>query len=98
MQSFFDRRKFVAGLLLSPACPDLMWAQRPNGKLKIAAVELLQLKGHRETESGINGQHQVNPLDVYEELRPPVYADKAPVHRTVPMTQIYLRIRTDAGL
>src|SRR5579863_349674 len=92
-----DRRKFVAGLLLAPGCREI-WAERPNGKLKIAAVELLQLKGHRETETGINGQHQVNPLDVYDELRPPVYKDQNPMRKTVAMTQIYLRIRTDAGL
>jgi L-rhamnonate dehydratase len=93
-----DRRKFAAGLLLAPACRQALWAERPDGKLKIAAVELLQLKGHRETESGVNGQPQVNPLDVYEEFRRPVYQDKNPARKTVTMTQIYLRIRTDAGL
>jgi hypothetical protein len=65
----------LAGLLA--ATP--LWAERPSGKLKIAAVELLQLSGHRETESGINGQHQVNPLDVYDEYRPKVYQDQTPV-------------------
>ena len=89
-----NRRRFVAGLAIAPFC----FADRPKGKLKIAAVELLQLKGHRETESGINGQYQVNPLYVYDELRPPVYHDKEPVKKTVGMTEIYLRIRTDAGL
>jgi L-alanine-DL-glutamate epimerase-like enolase superfamily enzyme len=94
----FGRRKFVAGLLLAPAYRGVMWGERPKGKLKIAAVELLQLKGHRESQTGINSQHQVNPLDVYDEYRPPVYQDKAPVPKTTAMTQIYLRIRTDAGL
>jgi L-alanine-DL-glutamate epimerase-like enolase superfamily enzyme len=89
-----DRRRFVAGLMFAPVC----FADRPKGKLKIAAVELVQLKGHRETESGVNGQYQVNPLHVYDELRPPVYRDKAPVQKTVAMTEIYLRIRSDAGL
>jgi L-rhamnonate dehydratase len=88
-----SRRELLAGLLVMPAL-----AQRPNGKLKIAAVELLELAGHRETESGINAQHQVNPLDVYEELRPPVYRDQTPVKKTVAMHEIYLRIRTDGGL
>ena len=89
-----SRREMLAGLLA--ATP--LWAQRPNGKLKIAAVELLQLSGHRETESGINGQHQVNPLDVYDEYRPKVYQDHTPVKKTVAMREIYLRIRTDGGL
>lgn len=83
---------------MSPVFRQSLWAERPNGKLKISAVELLQLKGHRETESGINGQPQVNPLDVYEEFRRPPYQDKPPVRRNVAMTQVYLRIRTDAGL
>ena len=89
-----SRRRFAAGLLIAPA----LWAERPTGNLKIAAVELLQLTGHRETDSGINAQNQVNPLDVYDELRRPVYQDKPPVHRTVPITEVYLRIRTSAGL
>jgi L-alanine-DL-glutamate epimerase-like enolase superfamily enzyme len=93
-----SRRQFLAGLLLAPASPRALFAERPNGKLRISTVELLQLKGHRDTQSGINAQHQVNPLHVYDELRPPAYADKAPAKRTVPTTQIYLRIRTDAGL
>ena len=89
-----DRRKFVAGCLLAPA----LWAERPKGKPRISTVELLQIKGHRETESGINAQYQVNPLHVYEEFRPPVYQDKKRVEKTVAIAQIYLRIRTDGGL
>ena len=89
-----DRRAFLGGFLLQPA----LWAQRPSGKLKIAAVELLQLTGHRQTDSGLNAQYQVNPLYVYDDLRPPEYRDQAPTAKSVEMTQIYLRIRTDGGL
>ncbi len=89
-----QRRKFLAGLITAP----ILWAERPKGKLKISAVELLQLRGHRETQSGINAQYQVNPLYVYDEYRPPVYQDKKPVEKNVPIAEIYLRIRTDAGL
>ena len=39
---------------------------------KIAAVELVEFKGHYETEAGVNGQSQVNPLDIYDDLRKPV--------------------------
>ena len=86
-----DRRKFVAGLLAAPLGAPL-WAQRPNGKLKIAAVELLQLAGNRETESGINAQKQVNPLDVYDDLRPEPYSDKPSGSKQVHTSAIYLRL------
>ena len=98
MTSTLGRREFLAGLLLAPGCREALLAERPNGKLRISAVELLQLKGHRDTQTGANSQYQVNPLHVYEELRPPIYQDKAPVRKTVGVTQTYLRIRTDAGL
>jgi len=88
------RREFGAALFL----PALLHAERPQGKLKIAAIELLQLQGHRDTETGVNAQYQVNPLYVYEEYRPPVYSDKPGTHKSVPINSIYLRIRTDSGL
>ncbi len=93
-----QRRNFIAALALAPTMREMLWAQRPSGKLKIAAVELLQVQGHREAESGVNAQYQVNPLYVYDELRPPEYHDKAPVRKNTAMTQLYLRIRTDGGL
>ncbi len=71
---------------------------RPSGKLKITAVELTQITGHRTAEQGINAQYQVNPLYVYDDYRPPVYTDKPAQTKSVPLTQIYLKIRTDAGL
>ncbi len=89
-----NRRGFLAGLALAPE----LWAQRSNGKLKITAVEFLELHGHRPTVSGVNAQYQANPLFVYDELRPPVYQDKAPVEKNIAVTQLYLRIRTDGGL
>lgn len=93
-----NRRAFSAGLAFAPGLLTRLQADRPQGKLKIATIELLQLHGHRESDAGINQQHQVNPLDVYEELRPPVYSDKAPVRKSAAVNEIYLRIRTDAGL
>jgi len=65
---------------------------------KIAAVELLELKGHYETEAGVNGQRQVNPLDIYDNQRPPEYRDNPSGTKTVSSTAIYLRIRTADGL
>lgn len=89
---------FLPGALAGLASRRDLLAQRPSGKLKITNIELMQLAGHRETEGGINAQYQVNPLYVYDDLRPPVYADKTGKHTSAPLTEIYLRIRTDAGL
>lgn len=94
-----NRRAFLSGLAAVP-CSLALRAQapEPQGKLKISAVELVELSGHRETETGINAQYQVNPLDVYDELRRPEYHEKTPGRKTVPVKQIYLRIRTDGGV
>jgi len=35
--------------------------------LSISGVEVSLVEGHREVIAGVNGQHQMNPLDVYEE-------------------------------
>ena len=92
-----NRRSFL--LSVSLPCTIPLWAQQPeSGKpLKIAAVELLELTGHHQVETGVNHQYQVNPLDVYDELRRPVYRDTTPGAKTVPITEIYLRIRTAGG-
>ena len=95
------RRQFVTSLFAAPLAAQLQGqvrAQRPQGKLKIAAVELIQLSGHREAEIGVDAQYQVNPLYVYDVFRPPVYQDKTAERKSAPLTQIYLRIRTDGGL
>ena len=47
-----------------------------DAPLKIEAVELVELHGRYMDEAGINRQQQVNPLDIYDELRPAPYADK----------------------
>lgn len=83
-----------------------LWAQRsavthpaPDGATqKIADVELTELTGHYQAEAGVNGQWQVNPLDIYDEERRTPYADKPSGTRNVKTTAIYLRIRTQDGL
>jgi len=83
-----------------------LWAQRsavahpaPDGvNQKIASVELTELTGHYEAEAGVNGQWQVNPLDIYDDERRAPYADKPSATRNVKTTAIYLRIRTQDGL
>jgi L-alanine-DL-glutamate epimerase-like enolase superfamily enzyme len=93
-----NRRAFLAGLSLP--CSFALWGQaaEPGRALKITALELLELSGHRETESGINAQYQVNPLDVYDQYRRPVYRDGTPQRKTVPIKEIYLRIGTDGPI
>lgn len=93
-----SRREVLAGLVLGKQLVNPLWAERPAGKLRIAAVELLQITGHRDVQSGVNSQYQVNPLFIYDDLRPPVYQDKAPQPKSVPLSEIYLQIRTGAGL
>jgi L-alanine-DL-glutamate epimerase-like enolase superfamily enzyme len=65
----------------------------PAGNLKITGLELFELRGEQEVEAGVNGQRQVNPLDIYDELRPGVYKDNPRGTRKQPIKAIYLRIR-----
>src|SRR5580698_4987777 len=69
-----------------------------DGPLKIEAVELVELHGRYTDASGINRQQQVNPLDIYDELRPAPYADKPSGSREVLYSAVYLRIRTSGGI
>jgi len=58
-----------------------------------------RLDGRRDAEGGVNRQHQVNPLHVYDELRPKPYRDgrglKELCSPPVPCT---MKLKTDAGL
>src|SRR3954453_13580934 len=69
-----------------------------GGPLKIEAVELLELHGRYTDEAGVNRQPQVNPLDVYDNLRPAPYTDKPSGSKEFLTTAIYLRIRTAGGI
>ncbi len=71
---------------------------RPSGRLKIAAVEFWRLEGRRETVAGVTGQHQVQPLHVYDDYRPKPFHEGTPAKRTVDARALYLKIKTDAGL
>jgi L-alanine-DL-glutamate epimerase-like enolase superfamily enzyme len=107
-----NRRHFLSGLAMSGAVAGSTAASglsgaavrypadRPDGivPLKIEAVEVLVLRGHYNAESGIDHQPQVNPLDVYDSLRPAPYRDKPDGTRDVQYEAHYLRIRTAAGL
>lgn len=68
-------------------------------KIKITGLEFWRLQGERETTTGVDRQHQVNPLHVYEELRPKEYHDSPnPSKRLGTVSALYLKLRTDAGL
>jgi hypothetical protein len=69
-----------------------------DGPLKIEAVELIELHGRYTDAAGVDRQQQVNPLDVYDDLRPAPYADKPSGTREVLTSAIYLRIRTAGGI
>ena len=104
-----SRRRFLGGVAAAGAiagspmtaageavrCPD-----RPGGvaALKIDAVEFVELHGHYIEEAGVDHQPQVNPVDVYDDLRPAPYKDKPDGTREVQAEAIYIRIKTAAGL
>jgi L-alanine-DL-glutamate epimerase-like enolase superfamily enzyme len=86
-----NRRRFLAAL----PCAAALAEAKP---LKISAVEIWELSGHREAEQGLNQQYQVNPLYIYDELRPKPYRDSPnPGTRQTAVTAYYLKISTDGG-
>src|SRR6266568_2676998 len=86
-----SRRGFLATL---PAVAAFAQAK----PLKITAVEIWQLTGHRDSLRGVDQQFQANPLFIYDELRRPPYADSPrPVTQNAPVTALYLKIKTDGG-
>ncbi len=94
------RRSFLEALALAPiSIPSFAQLPAKNGKLKITAVEVWRVDGRREAERGVNAQHQVNPLHVYEEYRPKPYKDSGAGGKSIrPVNALYLKIKTDAGL
>jgi L-rhamnonate dehydratase len=108
-----NRRNFLAGLTVagaavatsssSPTSAFNAAAQEPlscksMSPLKIDAVDLLELTGHYTRETGVDRQAQVNPLDIYDSLRPAPYKDNPNGTAQARTEAIYLRIRTSAGL
>ncbi len=93
------RTFFTLGGAAPLALPSLEALEsRPSGRLKITAVELWRFEGHRETVTGVTGQHQVQPLHVYDDYRPKLFHEGAATPRTVGANATYLKIKTDQGL
>lgn len=85
------RRRNFLPLLAVPA----LEAQQRSSRLKISAVEIVRLEGKAPYTSGVNGQYQVNPTHIYEELRPKPYRDGQPKPSTRNVTALYLRVKAD---
>ncbi len=77
--------------------PGLALAASEPAGIKIAAIEFWKLEGKRQAEPG-TGQHQVQPIHIYEEHRPTPYRDTGGQARTVPTSALYLKIKTEGGL
>lgn len=100
-----NRRKFLLGTAVTTLAISrtrlfaaaLAPLQDHTSPLKIEAVELLELHGRYTDTAGINKQQQVNPLDIYDDLRPAPYTDKPSGSKEFLTTAIYLRIRTAGG-
>ena len=85
-----SRRQFLAAL---PACA----AFAQTKPLKITAIEVVELRGHRESVRGIDQQFQINQLHIYDELRPAPYRDGAATKSNAATSAIYLRIRAEGA-
>ena len=67
--------------------------------LKIESVEFWKYHGTPQTLRGVDSQYQVNPLFIYDELRPLPYHDSpSPVAAHARVTAYYVRIKAESGL
>lgn len=102
MPHLLTRREWLAAAAAaSGVAPALRaWQERARpGAMKITALEFLRVQGERETETGVDRQHQVQPLHIYEQHRPKEYADSPTPSKTLTRpSALYLRLGTDAGL
>jgi L-rhamnonate dehydratase len=65
--------------------------------LVISEVEILRLSGSRDAIRGPTGQHQVQPLHLYPDRRPPVFRESEARKETYTARHHYLRISTKGG-
>src|SRR4051812_8723873 len=96
-----NRRNFLAsslGTVLGSRLASGHYKAEKSSRLKITDLELVELRGHYEGEAGVNKQPQVNPLNVYDELRPKPYKDVPGGTKKFPISAIYLRIKTSGDL
>jgi L-rhamnonate dehydratase len=96
--SLLSRRNVLAMLSSTVPAAAICRAQPATGQLKISALEFVRLEGRHQVTAGLNNQPQVNPLDIYDELRPPEYHDQPAGAKDASVSSIYLRLRTEGGL
>jgi L-alanine-DL-glutamate epimerase-like enolase superfamily enzyme len=91
MALMLTRRHFLGALSALPALADV----KP---LPIGAIEIWEYRGHHAVTRGVDQQYQVNPLYIYDELRPQPYRDKPDAAASqTPESAMYLKIRTDGA-
>jgi L-alanine-DL-glutamate epimerase-like enolase superfamily enzyme len=62
--------------------------------VKIEAVEVWEYRGHRSTVRGADAQYQVNPLFIYDDLRPAPYKDQPEAAPSqTPVSAFYVSIK-----
>lgn len=96
-RSFFGAA--AAPAFLQSAAPAQTQPVRSGAPEKIAAIEMWRVEGRRKTLAGVNGQHQAQPLHIYDEHRPRPYRDAPqPTERETAASALYLSIKTGSGL
>lgn len=86
-----QRRSFLKTFASLPAFAD------PPAPHPVISVELFRLHGRRTVTPGAGAQYQVQPLHVYPQFRPKPYRDDPQPPREIPISAIYLAIRTSRG-
>jgi L-alanine-DL-glutamate epimerase-like enolase superfamily enzyme len=88
------RRNFVLSVPLSLAAGAAFAETQPA---KIDAVEVWQYRGHHPLVRGVDAQYQINPLFIYDELRPALYHDNPNpgAAQPAPVSAYYVRIKAD---
>ena len=108
MNSLINRRQLMSFAGSAAASAPVLFGHTAEGQsappaanrsrdLKIADFEFTELRGHYEAETGVNGQYQVNPLDIYDDQRRAVYQDRPAGMKTRGVKAIYLRITASGG-
>jgi L-alanine-DL-glutamate epimerase-like enolase superfamily enzyme len=99
-RNFLQRLAAVSPLAALPLSVRELFAAAANqDDLIISDVEILRLTGTHEVVRGVNRQHQVQPLHLYDDRRPAAYHDAPNAQKEqASLTQHYVRIRTKGGL
>lgn len=69
-----------------------------ESRCRIEALEIWEFQGTREAERGVNGQYQVQPLHIYDALRPKEYRDAVAAKGPQKTSAIYLKLKATGGV